>query len=319
MRRHCRPMTVGSSRTDPSGAAPILPPRRVDTSVMSPRFDVASPRVEPVGARPIAMGTARRQSVDLPEPVRLRPVAWARWWFVAAAALLAPAEFVATLSALENDGRATSTSLSIAMVASGLLFLAVLAWSWVNVDNCRRLMASSRQVSTISPWRASLWWMAVIAVGGPLFVGVRYVDENWLQRSEWLGGDSDVAAAFVTLGWLAVVMMLWTRPYLYLGRVMRRVHGESMLFVRWIWQPFAALVGVLLVALTLALSGLGETGANESTDAGLFLVLSVVPFVVWTWSGWKAMTTMDETVRVRSTRQHEARAERLAALGVETE
>lgn len=258
---------------------------------------------------PAVLGRAR--ALPVPEPVPLRNAAWARWLYVVAVMVCGPAQFLAEAFVLGTDDEIGWTQRA-AIVAPSLVLVCVLAvWTWANLDNCRRLLAHSRFGSSVSPWRGVLWWMALPGLGIPLIIGTAFVRERFIMSSDRFGRDADVASAFLVFGSVLVLLAIWVQPYLYLSRAMGRIRGDASLFRRWIWMPIVATMLVVAGIIGLSIFGSLQSGVTQGGAAVVILLLSIVPYLVWCITGWRAMSTMDLTVRARALRQREQRAEYL--------
>ncbi len=286
---------------------PTLPPRAGgggDDAVTRPRdgWDaVASGRVETQAV----LGRSRPMAV--PEPVPLRRAEWARWVYVVAVMVCGPAQMI-----VASNDEPTAWWHRIARFAPSLLLLSVLAvWTWVNLDNCRRVLAHSRFATSVSPWRGVLWWLTLPGAGLPLIMLVAFVNDRYIARSDRFGRDADVAEAFLIFAAVLVLLAIWVRPYLYLARAMGRIRGDVALIRRWIWGPIVATLLAVTGMLGLSLFSALQTGVVQDGAVTLATLLLVVPYLVWSLLGWRAMNRMDLTARARSQRQREQRAEYL--------
>lgn len=301
---------LGSSRSGSSAAAslppptaalaaPALPPRPLE--VEGPYTTVPAAAVE---ADPVVFGRSR--VIEPPEPVALRPSGWAKQTFLAAAVLAGPVYYISSLvsPAADEVGDAASR---VAAASAFVVFLAVVLLTWVNVDNCRRLLAHSRHRESISPWRAVFWWTAPLVVGVPLLLGVELIDERWIRPEGVSNGDADVAYGFLLAGWFLVMLILWMRPYLYLSTVMKRIHAEPALFRRWFWMPILAATVAIFGIIAAGFGAAADDLSEVSPNATAIIVFSMLPYIVWFWAGWRALSIMDEFVQARSARQFHQR------------
>jgi hypothetical protein len=288
-----------------------LPPRASETA------DGASPHIAVgrhadqwgEGEAPAVLGRSR--ALPVPEPVPLRSAGWARWTYAVAVMVCGPAHLLVEAAVL-GTGDEIGWSQRAVLVAPSLVLIAVLAaWTWANLDNCRRLLANSRFAASVSPWRGVLWWAALPGLGIPLIAVTAIVRERFIISSDRFGRDADVASAFLVFGSVLVLFAIWVRPYLYLTRAMGRIRGDVSLFRRWIWMPIVATMLVVAAIIGLSLFGSLQSGATQGGVLILILILTVVPYLVWCITGWRAMSTMDLTVRARALRQREQRAEYL--------
>jgi hypothetical protein len=248
----------------------------------------------------------RAHVIDAPDPVPLRPAAWVRVTYLVTVLVCGPVQIAATSMAFSDDEDTRWWASALTAAASALVFLAVILWTWVNVDNGRRLLAHSRH-RPVSPGRAVMWWVSVPLIGFPLFGLVLYLVDQYVE-SDSTDGDADVLRAFLLLGWFLIVLVLWARPYLYLAGVMRRIHGDPAVFIRWVWVPIVALMLATGALLGIGLATSGDTDVDSSKlFAGSVIVMSVIPYLLWCWLGWRAMSTMDELLRARSARQRSQR------------
>jgi hypothetical protein len=254
---------------------------------------------------------ARSRPLPVPEPVPLRNAAWARWMYVVAVMICGPAQFVSEVFVHETD-EAIGWIERLALFTPSLILLsAVAAWTWVNLENSWRVLAHSRFGALVSPWRGVRLWAALPVVGFVLIAAAAFVRERFILSSDRFGGDADVAEAFLVFGCVLVLLAVWVRPYLYLGRAMGRIRGDVSLFRRWLWMPVAATLLVVVLIIGLALFGSLQSGTTQAGAGVLILLLSIVPYLVWCITGWRAMSGMELTARARALRQREQRAEYL--------
>jgi hypothetical protein len=286
-------------------AAPALPPRGADPVQSGPgttRHAESQDWGVPDDYRSPVLGRSR--VAEPPEPVPLRPARWVRAVYLATVLVCGPTEVVATSMAFSDDKDVRWAATGLTAAASALLLLAVIVWTWVNVDNGRRLLADTRHRAPVSPLRAVLWWLSIPLIGLPLFGAVLFLVDRYVDSPDRNAGDVEVLRAFLLLGWFLVVLVLWARPYLYLGSVMRRIHGDSTVFIRWVWVPIVAMMLATTVVLIAGLTTRsGVDTDNPKALGAMIIALSVVPYVVWCWLGWRAMSAMDELLRARSARQ----------------
>jgi hypothetical protein len=287
-------------------AAPALPPRGPDPVQAGPGAGRHTESLDwgvPDNQAPVL---GRAHVIEAPEPVPLRRAAWVRVTYLATVLVCGPVQIVATSKAFSDDEQVRRWASGLTTAASALVFLAVILWTWVNVDNSRRLLAHSRH-RPVSPSRAILWWVSVPLIGFPLFALVLFLVDKYVE-SDNNGSDGDVLRAFLLLGWFLIVLVLWARPYLYLAAVMRRIHGDPAVFLRWVWVPIVTLMLATLLLLSIGLATSGDaTGDGSKLFAASIIVMSVLPYLLWCWLGWRAMSAMDELLRARSARQRAQR------------
>lgn len=244
--------------------------------------------------------------LEVPEPVPLRETRWAKAWFAVAVVAALVAGLVDTTVRTSANERTRLIGRSIGTTGAALLFLALLAWTWVNVDNARRLLTHSRR-STASPWRAVGWWLAVPLVGLPLLAAALWLSRDVIEPAIDSDSDDEVARAFVLVAWGLIAIVLWIRPYLHLATTMRRIGGDPSLFHRWIWAPFAAAILSFVAALSVFLAGVRQDDVTRSAAGFLVLGLSMLPYAVWCLAGWSAMSEMDEIARSNAASQRARR------------
>jgi hypothetical protein len=231
--------------------------------------------------------------------------------YVAAVMVCGPAQIVAG-AVVNGDDEPFGWAERALVTAPSFVLVCVLAvWTWANLANCRRLLANSRFASSVSPWRGVLWWMALPALGIPLIAATAIVRERFIMSSDRFGRDADVVSAFLVFGSVLVLLAIWVQPYLFLSRAMARIRGEVSLFRRWIWMPIVATMLAVAGIIGLSLFWSLQDGAVQDGAAVAILGLWMVPYLVWSITGLRAMSGMDLTLRARSLRQREQRAEYL--------
>lgn len=199
----------------------------------------------------------------------------------------------------------------IVSVCGVLVYVAVMAWTWVNLDNIRRVLARSRRRKGVSPWRGVFWWMSPIVLGLPLVLLAHYGYDEYFRSPDFIDRDTEliggllVGLAYVTL------LVLWLRPYFYLGKVIKRIHGDASRFTRWLWMPVA--IGLLMVMATIFLIPLLDLVVVDLVA----IVMPMSVFALWAWLGWSAMTGMEYVIRQGHDRLLRERAHHLEALRAE--
>jgi hypothetical protein len=167
----------------------------------------------------------------------------------------------------------------------------VLAWTWIVVENARRLVSLATTNDPPRPWAAVASWALPIG-----FVLLAAVAVAWTAASADDSTTGDSSAPFiVALVALLLLLPLMYRPLTALSGVVRRLGGSTVELVQWVWVPIVtAAVGVGALAV-LELLGAFDDSA-DTVPLWAVAVVALGPCVLLLLLGWRAAAAVEDAV-----------------------
>lgn len=192
------------------------------------------------------------------------------------------------------DGQSRSLTLSWGSLVIGLVcILAILAWTYATVENCRRLVSPAETQELPDPRRAVALWGIPLAFILPSAAVVVVLSRRWNSPADGTTSSSPLLVAFVVI---LVALVLLYAPLSYLAGAVRKIGGQSVSLLRWAWVPvvFAA-VGVAVIA-GLRSFGLFEDNQDGIAPSWVIAVLLLLPIVVVFFVGHSASYEVEGAV-----------------------
>jgi len=181
------------------------------------------------------------------------------------------------------------------------LFLALVAaagtvgWTWLVVENARRLLAAGRTTEAPSPNAVAAAWamplgVAAAAVGATAFLELR------LNTPE--AESTSTIPLAVACGAVICAMFVSYRPLFMLSAVMRRLGAVTGALARWIWVPLS-----LAIAGSMTLIGLRAGGAygddfDGFAPAWALGIVAIPPVVILLVLGWRGGRVVEDAVQL---------------------
>ena len=199
---------------------------------------------------------------------------------------------VQVLRVLEDQERSMSLGFVSLMVAV-VCVLAVLTWTWMAVENARRIVSPAETYALPDPKRALLLWAVPISFVVSATAVVAMLSQRWDSP---LDGTSSSAPLLIAFGSVLVSLLLLSAPVSYLSQVLRSVGGGSVSLLRWMWVPV-----VFAVVGAAAIGGLRAFGTFEDNNDGVapswvVAVLLMLPLFVVFFVGHSAARNGEETI-----------------------
>ena len=295
------PPQKAPSAADPIAAptvqAPPLPSPSVTTTQPEPtsapeiRVNAPNPLSLPPqpGTRAVAPSAGPVSGVDRPIRLPMLPVR-----FVAFGATTMALGLSAWQAArvINDQERLASLSL-LSLVAAIVAAVAVVAWTWVVVENARRLLAPARTQELPDPAHAATTWLVPLVFIGAASAAVTYLSDRLNTPSEGTESSFPLMLALVSI---VLALPLMYSPVTYLSGVVRRIGGRGVRFAEWIWVPVAlSVVGVAMIA-GLRLGGAFGDDFEGLAPAWVIGVAAIVPTVVVVSLGWRAAAAVETDV-----------------------
>ena len=172
-----------------------------------------------------------------------------------------------------------------AFVAAVVGVLGLLAWTWVVVENARRLLAPKLGQEPPSPSAHVFGWLPALVVAAGAVFAVTMLQYRLVRPEE---DTTSAVPLAVAAGAMLVTLLVAQRPLAMISSVMRRLGGPSIDLMRLVWVPVAlAIVGAgsLLAMRAGGLFGEDYTGIAPAWALGVVMILPLVLTVGGAWSG----------------------------------
>lgn len=265
---------------------------RGDDAVVFTLPDPVSISVEP----PLAMTTA-------PEtPNRLRTT-WLLLLTVLAAATasgIAALQMSRAMNGEERIAVLTPVQIAAMLVAA----IGVLAWTWMIVENARRLLAAGRTAEAPVPAAVAASWAMPLVVAVAAVSSIAFLE----RRLNTIDADTtSVIPLALTLGFLVVGMLVAYRPLFMMSAILRRLGSATGSLSRWIWVPIALVIVGSLTLVGLRLGGAFGDDFEGVAPAWALGILALPPVAILhalAWRGGRAMEDAIEGAYRRRLGQH---------------
>lgn len=204
-------------------------------------------------------------------------------------------------------GRVIDDQPRLEALALGSLFagaigvIAVVLWTFMVVENARRVMVPARTQEPPRPGYAVRTWILpvafIVAAAGAISALSRELN------SPIKGTESSLPLILGIVSILTLFPLLYS-PITYLSSVVRRIGGRGVSLAEWLWVPviLAAAGGALVFGLRAG--GVFGEDSNALVPAWVVVVVAIVPAVVVVILGWRAAAAVETDVTRAFTRRH---------------
>jgi hypothetical protein len=199
------------------------------------------------------------------------------------------------------DGQPRLGALALgSLVAGAVGVIAVVLWTFMVVENARRVMDPARTQEPPRPGYAVRTWIVPVVFIMFATGAIRYLSRELNSPIE--GTESSIPLALAVVSILALFPLMYS-PITYLSSVVRRIGGHGVKLAEWLLVP-VILAGVS-GAMVLGLRAGGAFGDDPDALAPTWVVavVAIVPAVVVVLLGWRAAAAVETDV----TRAHEHR------------
>ena len=202
----------------------------------------------------------------------------------------------------------------MAAAAALVAAICVLVWTWMAVENGRRLVGPATGRDLPDPRAAVATWLVpfgfiALAVGVVAYLGGRV----------GTGADQTVAAIPLAVAVIAVLLAipLTYRPLNSLALVVRQIGGYSVKVAQWMWVPVVlALVGVgSILALRFGLDDEPASATDASGWAPLWVVaiVAIAPCLIVVLLAWRAAKSVEDAIAYAASRRRPGRTSAVPA------
>lgn len=169
----------------------------------------------------------------------------------------------------------------------------IVAWTWMVVENARRLLAAGRTTEAPVPRAVAAAW------GMPLLVAVAAaVSVAFLER-RLNTADSDTTSAIplaVALSFIVAGMLVSYRPLFMLSSVMRRLGSASGALARWIWVPISLVIAGAATLVSLRAGGAYGDGYEGVAPAWALGIVAIPPVLILLMLAWRGGRAVEEAI-----------------------
>ncbi len=189
----------------------------------------------------------------------------------------------------------------ISMLSWIELFLALVAaagtvgWTWLVVENARRLLAAGRTTEAPSPNAVAAAWAMPLLVTAAAVGATAYLE---LKLNTPEAESTSTVPLAVACGAVIVAMFVSYRPLFMLSAVMRRLGAVTGALARWIWVPLA-----LAIAGSMTLIGLRAGGAygddfDGFAPAWALGIVAIPPVLILLVLAWRGGRVVEDAVQL---------------------
>ena len=181
--------------------------------------------------------------------------------------------------------------LALALIAAA----GTVGWTWLVVENARRLLAAGRTTEAPSPNAVAAAWAMPLGVTAAAVGATAYLE---LKLNTPDAESTSTVPLAVACGAMIIAMFVSYRPLFMLSAVMRRLGAVTGALAGWIWVPLA-----LAIAGSMTLIGLRAGGAYGD-DFGGFApawalgIVAIPPVVILLVLAWRGGRVVEDAVQL---------------------
>ncbi len=181
--------------------------------------------------------------------------------------------------------------LALALVAAA----GTVGWTWLVVENARRLLAAGRTTEAPSPNAVAAAWAMPLVVTAAAVGATAYLE---LKLNTPEAESTSTIPLAVACGAVIVAMFVSYRPLFMLSAVMRRLGAVTGALARWIWVPLS-----LAIAGSMTLIGLRAGGAygdefDGFAPAWALGIVSIPPVLILLVLAWRGGRVVEDAVQL---------------------
>jgi hypothetical protein len=198
-----------------------------------------------------------------------------------------------------NDRLGVFSAIEIA--AATLASLGTVSWTWLVVENARRLLAAGQTTEAPSPRSVAAAWTMPLLFGAGAIIAVAFLERRL--------NDPDVdSTSAVPLGLACAALVVGTlvsyRPLFMLSGVMRRLGSGSGGLAGWLWVPVS-----LAISGAFTLGGLRAGGAYSDDFEGFapawaIGIVAVPPIIILLGLAWRGGRVVERAVQLAFDRRN---------------
>ncbi len=183
----------------------------------------------------------------------------------------------------------------VELVLALLAAAGTMGWTWLVVENARRLLAAGRTTEAPSPTAVAAAWAMPLVVTAAAVGATAYLE---LRLNTPDAESTSTVPLAVACGAVIVAMFVSYRPLFMLSAVMRRLGAVTGALARWIWVPLS-----LAIAGSMTLIGLRAGGAygddfDGFAPAWALGVVAIPPVVILLVLAWRGGRVVEDAVQL---------------------
>ncbi|MFK7916780.1 MAG: hypothetical protein AB8G14_01770 [Ilumatobacter sp.] len=224
-------------------------------------------------------------------PTKLRTT----WLLLLTIASAAGASSIAALQmARSMTGDERIAALTPVQIAAALVAAAgVLTWTWMVVENARRLLAAGRTAEAPIPRAVAASWAMPLLIGIAAVGSIAFLE----RRLNTIDADTtSVVPLALTLFFLVAGMLVSYRPLFMLSAILRRLGAASGSLSRWIWVPISLVLVGSLTLLGLRLGGAFGDDFEGVVPAWALGIVALPPVAILHAIAWRGGRSMEDAV-----------------------
>lgn len=224
-------------------------------------------------------------------PKRLRTT-WVLAMTIAAAATASAIAALQMGRAMSGDERIAA--LTMPQIALALLTaVGIVAWTWMVVENARRLLAAGRTTEAPVPHAVAAAWAMPLVVGAAGASAVAFLE----RRLNTAASDTTSAVPLaIALSFLVMAMLVSYRPLFMLSSIMRRLGSASGALAGWIWVPISLVIAGAASLVGLRLGGAYGDGYEGVAPAWALGIVSLPPLVILLALAWRGGRAVEAAI-----------------------
>lgn len=179
------------------------------------------------------------------------------------------------------------------LVMAVLAAVGVVAWTWMVVENARRLLAAGRTAEAPVPRAVAAAWAM------PLLVAVAAAGSTAFLERRLNTAESDTTSAVplaIALSFIVIVMLVSYRPLFMLSSIMRRLGSASGALARWIWVPISLVVAGAATLVSLRAGGAYGDGYEGVAPAWALGIVALPPLVILLALSWRGGRAVEASI-----------------------
>ncbi len=196
-------------------------------------------------------------------------------------------------------GRVLAGDERLSVLAWGALFaavvgvLGVLAWTWVVVENARRLLEPARNQEPPDPHALVVSWIPALVVATGAVFAVTMLQYRLVRPED---DTSSALPLAVAAGAMLVTLLVAQRPLALLSSIMRRLGGPSIDLMRLVWVPLTLAVVGAASLVAMRAGGVFGDDFDGIAPAWALGVVMIVPVLVAIGAAWNGAIVCESTV-----------------------
>ena len=181
--------------------------------------------------------------------------------------------------------------LALALLAAS----GTVTWTWMIVENARRLLAAGHTTAAPSPRAVAASWTMPLLVTAAAAASTAYLEVR--LNTPDVDSTSTIPLA-VGSSAVIVAMFVSYRPLFMLSAMMRRLGAVTGALARWIWVPLSLAIAGSLTLVGLRVGGAFGDEFEGFVPAWALGVVAIPPVVILLVLAWRGGCVVEDAVRL---------------------